>query len=42
MIPGPSLNEEKDPVKRMQKLIERRQHVEDEIAGHTVTVERSK
>ena len=32
MIPGPSLNEEKDPVKRMQKLNERRQHIEDEIA----------
>jgi cell division protein FtsB len=29
--PGFTLNETKDPVRRMQKLHERRQHIEDTI-----------
>ena len=29
---GPTLSDERDPEKRLQKLCERRQHIEDQIA----------
>ena len=29
---GPTLSDERDPAKRLQKLCERRQHIEDQIA----------
>jgi prefoldin subunit 5 len=29
---GPTLSDERNPAKRLQKLCERRQHIEDQIA----------
>lgn len=30
--PGPTLNDTKDPQARLRKLVERRQHIKDQIA----------